>query len=143
MQMSPRGLQALIQREGSRLQAYPDTRGIPTIGVGHTGPEVHLGLSWTETQVQEALAKDIAWAEAEVNRCVTVPMTQNQFDALVSFTFNIGKTGFDHSSALRDFNAGVTRAANDLLMWEIPPVLKTRRESERRQFLTPDGVAIA
>ena len=135
MKTSPAGLAAITQREGVRLHAYPDSRGIPTIGVGHTGPEVHMGLVWTDAQVQATLAQDIAWAENEVNAHVTVPLTQNQFDALVSFTFNVGKSGFDHSSALRDFNYGVTKAANDLLMWEQPPVLKARRESERAQFL--------
>ena len=99
---------------------------------------MRLGLAWSDEQVEAALASDVAWAEAEVNRCVMVPMTQNQFDALVSFTFNVGKTGFDHSSALRDFNNGVIRVANDLLMWEQPPVLKGRRESERQQFLTKE-----
>ena len=138
MKTSSAGLAALTQREGRRNQAYLDSRGIPTIGVGHTGPEVRLGLAWSDEQVEATLASDVAWAENEVNRCVTVPMTQNQFDALVSFTFNIGKTGFDHSSALRDFNNGVMKAANDLLMWERPPVLKGRRESERQQFLTKE-----
>ena len=110
----------------------------PRLGWAHTGPEVRLGLAWSDEQVEAALASDVAWAENEVNRCVTVPMTQNQFDALVSFTFNVGKTGFDQSSALRDFNNGVIRVANDLLMWEQPPVLKGRRESERQQFLTKE-----
>lgn len=139
MKLSPAGLQALSLREGRRLNAYLDSRGIPTIGVGHTGPEVRMGLIWSNTQVDEALAADVGWAEDEVNRMVTVPMTQNQFDALVSFVFNIGKSGFDHSSALRDFNYAVTKAANDLLMWETPPILKARRESERQQFLLKDA----
>lgn len=139
MRTSPNGVAAIKNREGYRTAAYQDTRGIWTIGVGHTGPEVRPGLIWTNGQVDAALSDDLAWAEAEVNRCVLVPMTQNQFDALVSFTFNVGKTGFDHSSALRDFNTGVIRAANDLLMWENPPVLKGRRESERAQFLTKEA----
>ncbi len=135
---SQAGINAITLREGSRNLAYQDTRGIWTIGVGHTGPEVHRGLVWASAQVEAALADDLGWAENEVNRMVTVPLTQNQFDALVSFTFNVGKTGFDHSSALRDFNMGVMKAANDLLMWEQPPVLKGRRESERLQFLTKE-----
>ncbi len=138
MKISQAGIDAIVQREGSRTEAYPDSRGIWTIGVGHTGPEVHRGLVWTPAQVDAALSSDLGWAETEVNRMVTVPLTQNQFDALVSFTFNIGKSGFDHSSALRDFNFGVMKAANDLLMWEQPPVLKSRRESERLQFLTKE-----
>lgn len=141
MILSQVGLEAIKEREGVELRAYQDVRGIWTIGVGHTGGEVHGGLVWSEEQVNEALERDLAWAEAEVNQKVTVPMTQNQFDALVSFVFNIGKTGFDHSSALRDFNSGVMKAANDLLMWEIPAVLKTRRESERAQFLTKEAGA--
>ncbi len=138
MKISQAGIDAIVQREGSRTEAYPDSRGIWTIGVGHTGPEVHRGLVWTPAQVDAALSSDLGWAETEVNRMVTVPLTQNQFDALVSFTFNIGKSGFDHSSALRDFNFGVMKAANDLLMWEQPPVLKCRRESERLQFLAKE-----
>ncbi len=138
MKISQAGIDAIVQREGSRTEAYPDSRGIWTIGVGHTGPEVHRGLVWTPAQVDAALSSDLGWAETEVNRMVTVPLTQNQFDALVSFTFNIGKSGFDHSSALRDFNFGVMKAANDLLMWEQPPVLKGRRESERLQFLAKE-----
>ena len=138
MKLSETGARVLEMREGVRLKAYVDSRDIPTIGVGHTGPEVVPGLMWTQAQVDEVFAKDVAWAEAEVNRMVTVPLTQNQFDALVSFTFNVGKSGFDHSSALMDFNSGVMRAANDLLKWEQPPVLKGRRESERKQFLTRD-----
>lgn len=141
MQISQSGLDAITQREGSKLSAYRDSRGIATIGVGHTGPEVHMGLTWTQDEVLRALANDVKWAVNAVNNYVTVPLTQNQFDALVSFTFNIGASGFDHSSALRDFNYGVMKAANDLLMWEDPPVLKARREGERRQFLTPSPYA--
>jgi lysozyme len=137
MKLSEAGIKALVAREGEELRAYHDARGVPTIGVGHTGPEVHLGLVWTQEQVNSTFLKDVAWAEDEVNRMVTVPMTQNQFDALVSFTFNVGKSGFDHSSALHDFNSGIVMVANDLLKWELPPSLKARRESERKQFLTP------
>jgi lysozyme len=138
MQISDAGYRALIGREGRVYKAYQDIRGIWTIGIGHTGPEVHEGLVWTDQQIDEAFKKDTAWAAAEVNRMVTVPMTKNQFDALSSFTYNIGKTGFDHSSALLAFNTAVMTAANDLLKWEQPPSLKGRRESERAQFLTPD-----
>ena len=75
MKTSSAGLAVLTQREGRRNQAYLDSRGIPTIGVGHTGPEVRLGLAWSDEQVEVALASDVAWAENEVNRCVTASIT--------------------------------------------------------------------
>ena len=138
MKLSQKGIEALAQREGRRNRAYQDTRGIWTIGVGHTGPEVREGLEWTDEQVDSALANDVGWAEAAVNKHVTVPITQNQFDALVSFTFNIGAEGFATSTAVRVLNSGVNQAANALLLWEHPAELKTRRESERAQFLTKE-----
>ena len=138
MKTSPAGLAAITQREGRRNEAYRDSRGIWTIGVGHTGPEVHAGLVWSDSQVESALAHDISWAEDAVNKHVTVPITQNQFDALVSFTFNIGAEGFATSTAVRVLNSGVNQAANALLLWEHPAELKARRESERAQFLTKE-----
>lgn len=56
----------LLAEEGKRNSAYLDTLGIPTIGVGHTGPEVHLGLTWTDEQVNAALDADIAKKTVEV-----------------------------------------------------------------------------
>lgn len=56
----------LIAEEGRRKAAYLDTLGVPTIGVGHTGPEVHLGLVWDDDQIDRALDKDIATKTAEV-----------------------------------------------------------------------------
>lgn len=56
----------LIAEEGRRNAAYLDTLGIPTIGVGHTGPEVHLGLTWTDAQIDHALDADIAAKTAQV-----------------------------------------------------------------------------
>jgi lysozyme len=136
LKISAAGIAAISQREGVRTRAYQDVRGIWTIGVGHTGPEVHAGLVWTMAQVDAALAKDLGWAEAAVNEDITHPLTQNQFDALVSLTYNIGAAGFAGSSVRRQLNLGnVQVAADDFLMWEKPAVLRARREGERRQFL--------
>ncbi len=136
LKISPAGLTAIKQREGVELRAYQDTRGIWTIGVGHTGREVHRGLRWTEEQVNTALEHDIGWAEAAVNSDVHTPLTQNEFDALVSLTYNIGAGGFAGSSVRKQLNAGNKQAAaDDFLMWERPAVLVKRREGERAQFL--------
>lgn len=137
MKISAAGIKAIEQREGDELKAYPDSRRIPTIGTGHTGPEVHLGLVWTQAQVDEALAKDLAWAEAAVNDSVKVQMTQNEFDACVSVCFNIGAAGFKGSSIVKMLNAGnVSEAAKDFMMWDKPAVLVRRREGEVAQFLS-------
>lgn len=146
LKMSQAGLLALTQREGVRLHAYPDTRGIPTIGVGHTSmggpPHVYFGLTITMDQALQILAADLAPVEASVNASVTAPISQNAFDALVSMVFNIGIGGFRGSSVLRQLNQKhYSEAADDFLMWDHPPELIGRRRAERAQFLTPDKVA--
>jgi len=143
MKVSLPGLQAIMHREGFETVGYLDTRGIPTNGVGHaaTGgpPAVWVGQGWTVDQVLAVLALDIAKSEANVQSVIKRPMTQNQFDAFCSVDFNIGDGGFDGSSMVHFFNAGDVQACADaFLMWEKPPVLKSRREGERAQFLRPD-----
>jgi lysozyme len=96
MKMSDQGLALLIEREAKRNEAYLDSVGVPTIGVGHTGPEVHLGLVWTDQQVRTAFAHDLERFERAVNAAVTVPLEQFQFDALVSFSFNCGERALAH-----------------------------------------------
>jgi lysozyme len=140
MKTSAAGLEALTQREGVRYHAYQDVRGIWTIGVGHTAmagpPHPYPGLVITPEECQIILARDVGPCENEINALVKVPMTQNQFDALVSLTFNIGIGGFRGSSVLRQLNAKqYVVAADDFLMWDHPPQLIGRRRAERAQFL--------
>lgn len=146
LKMSHAGLAALTQREGVRLHAYADSRGIPTIGVGHTSmggpPHVYFGMTVTMEQAYQILAADLAPVEAAINSAVTVPISQNAFDALCSLTFNIGIGGFRGSSVLRQLNQKrYSEAADDFLMWDHPPELIGRRRAERTQFLTQDKVA--
>lgn len=129
------GLNKLKQREGIRLRAYLDTKGVPTIGVGHTGPEVCLGLIWTTQKAMEVLEKDVKWAEDAVNENVKVALQQHQFDALVSFVFNIGVAAFKRSTCLKLLNEkAYDLAASAMLMWNKPPEIIGRRESEVEQF---------
>lgn len=137
MEISAAGIKAIEQREGERLKEYPDSRGIPTIGVGHTGKDVFVGEVWTQAQVDTALNLDLSWAEAAVNDSVKVQMTQNEFDACVSVCFNIGAHGFKGSSIVKQLNAGnIAEAAKDFMMWDKPAVLVRRREGEVAQFLS-------
>ena len=101
---------SLIKRfEGLRLKAYPDpaTGGEPwTVGIGHCGPEVHQGLVIDERIADAYLVKDTVHAADAVNSLVRVDLTQNQFDALVSFVFNCGAGAFSKSTMLRKLNEG-------------------------------------
>jgi len=137
MFISDNGLKILTLREGKRNKAYLDTKGIWTIGVGHTGPEVKAGLVWTDQQIEETLRKDIKTSELCINTSTLVPLTQNQFDALVSFVFNVGVNAFKRSTMLKFINLKqFTKAMLEFNRWHIPPEITSRRNSERDQFNT-------
>ena len=132
---------ALIESfESCRLKAYKDGRGVWTLGVGHT-----LGVRQDDIcsfkQADDWLCEDIQEAERAVSRLVTVPLTQNQFDALVSLVFNIGQGHFDGSTVLRRLNHGnYGGAADAFTMWnkvggEISAGLDRRRRAEQELFL--------
>lgn len=139
-QISSVGRAAIAQFEGSRLVAYRDLGGVPTIGIGHTGPEVQIGLVWTQAQVDAQFAADIARFEAAVRNDVRVPVTQGQFDALVSLAFNIGIEAFASSTLLRDLNAGNVHGASEqfgawrIVNGNVSANLVSRRAVERQMF---------
>ncbi len=143
MKLSPQGVDLLIEREGKRNRAYQDTKGIWTIGVGHVDPGIYDGLYWTDEQVRDAFIKDVKRFEDSVNACVTVPLKQHQFDALVSFAFNCGENALPHgggnggpSSILRALNAGnYQQAGLAFNNWMADASVRTRRAGERDQFL--------
>lgn len=97
---------ALIRRfEGLRLVAYRCSAGVPTIGYGHT-KGVHMGMKCTADEALDWLAGDVMGAEGDVRRLVTVPLAQQQFDALVSFAYNLGGKNLGVSTLLKHLNAG-------------------------------------
>jgi lysozyme len=110
----------LQQWEGERLAAYQDGGGVWTIGYGHTGADVSVGLVWTHEQALAAFDTDTAWACADVERLVTVPLTDNQFGALVSFCYNVGTAGFEKSTLLKLVNqqASIDKIQAALLLWD-------------------------
>ena len=133
---------------------YRDSAGLPTIGVGHlltkdelssgkiviegVGVDWHAGL--TPVQVRALLEQDLAWAEEAVNRHVELGLTQAQFDALVSFTFNAGAHAFKTSTLLKKVNAGdFVAVPEQLRRWvysanQVDPILVKRREGEISQW---------
>lgn len=143
MQYSKVGLAQLTERfEDLRLVAYQDVRGIWTIGYGHTGPDVHQGLVWQKEKADIVLLEDTQRAVDCVNRCVTVPLTQNEFDALVDFTFNVGCKAFEESTLLAMLNNGnKAGAAEQFEHWKfaggkVVEGLLNRRLAERQVFLS-------
>ena len=128
------------QFEGLELTAYQDQGGVWTIGYGHTGPNVHGGLTITTDQADQLLASDMAAAVTAVNNAVTADITQEQFDALVDFVFNLGAASLLTSTLLRHVNSGdFTDAAPQFLLWDhckgvVIPGLLRRRQAEMQLF---------
>ena len=103
---SQRGINLIKRFEGFSARAYQDSVGIWTIGYGHTGNNVIRGLIITPAQAESLLRKDVHEAENDVKRQVKVQLTQNQFDALVSWTYNLGGKNLSQSTMLRLLNKG-------------------------------------
>lgn len=145
MRISKDGLDLIKEFEELRLKAYICPAGKPTIGYGHTNNvsinDVRNGRTVTEQVADQLLLEDVSGAEEAVEKGVDVALTQSQFDALVSFTFNVGNTAFLKSTLLSKLNHGdYLGAANQFLRWnksngQVLKGLTRRREAERRLFL--------
>lgn len=140
MNMSEKGLAMLREFEGCKLIAYQCQAGVWTIGVGHTAT-AKPGMMITTDQAMDLLRKDVEKFEYVVNNVVKVQLSQNQFDSLVSFVFNIGATAFKNSTLLKKLNSGdYAGAANQFSRWIRAGGiesngLKKRRSIERSVFL--------
>ena len=141
--MNAAGLAIIKSSEGRSLVAYEDVNGIPTIGYGHTGPDVAPGLTCTQEQADAWLAEDVATADAGVTReCPSA--TDNQHSALVSLAYNIGLGNFGASTVCRLHNAGnFEGAASAFSLWskagsKVLPGLVSRRAAEAALYRTPD-----
>lgn len=141
MNLSPNGLDAIKGFEQLRLTAYLDTGGVWTIGYGHTRSALS-GMQISEARALMLLAQDVAEAVEAVNKLVRVPLEQYEFDALVSFVFNIGVGAFKSSTMLRCLNdrAEPMRIGTEFLRWVYDngkkiAGLETRRRKERLLFL--------
>lgn len=118
MRISPNGLHVTKYFESCKLQAYLCPAGVWTIGYGHTGPDVHKGMTITQQRAEELLEIDIRRFESAVGKMVARAVSQGQFDALVDFAFNKGSQALAGSSLLRKLNAGdFSGAADEFLRW--------------------------
>lgn len=142
---SPAGFALTKDAEGCKLVAYKDATGVWTIGYGHTGIDVHEGLVWTQAEADAALVKDVQSSVSSVQRLVLVSLNQNQFDALVDFTFNLGSSRLKNSTLLILVNKGdFQNAALEFEKWRLPlvngkplPGILKRREAEKALFISP------
>lgn len=100
MKTSKNGLELIKRHEGCRLTAYKCPAGVWTVGYGHTGADVVPGRTITPEQADELLRQDVRRAEETINR-EGLRLNQNQFDALVSFVYNVGSGNFRSSSLLK------------------------------------------
>lgn len=144
--LSDNGVKLLEQFEGLRLEAYLDSASIYTIGYGTIkypdGRKVKKGDKITKAQAKEYKVHDLKEFESTVNTSVKVPLTQNQYDALVSLSYNIGSGAFKNSTLLKKLNSGDYKgAAEQFLVWnkvhsKMVQGLVNRREAERKLFLS-------
>jgi lysozyme len=158
MRISSNGLAFIAREEGTVLHVYKDIAGKETVGVGHllTPGEIASGKfanGITQQQALDLLSVDVATAEGAINKDLKVAVTQNMFDALCSFTFNLGTGALAQSTLLKDLNLDdLEGAADNFLAWDkavidgklqSSPGLHARRARERALFLTPDPKALA
>ncbi|HHS9149477.1 TPA: lysozyme [Enterobacter roggenkampii] len=146
MQTSDKGIALIKQFEGCKLTAYQDSVGVWTIGYGWTQPvdgkPIRAGMTIKQETAERLLKTGLVSYESNVSRLVKVDLTQGQFDALVSFTYNLGARSLSTSTLLRKLNAGdCAGAADEFLRWnkaggKVLNGLTRRREAERALFLS-------
>jgi lysozyme len=149
MKLSNSGEDMIVTFEGEVLKVYKDPVGLPTLGVGHLLTRAELRKYPVGTPISKSLSRqffrqDLKKFEDALADLVTVPLTQNQYDALVSLSFNIGLRNFTGSSLLRKLNKqDYNGAADAFLLWvkagnQTLHGLVTRRKAERKLFLAPE-----
>lgn len=164
MNASKVSLELIKSWEKCKLKAYPDpysplaiairkgkpTEGLSgnpwTVGWGQTGKDVEEGTVWTQEKADAALVETVKAHASSLSKALTGPATQPQFDAMVSLSYNIGKTAIANSTVLRKHNAGAIKdAAAAFTMWNKVTVngvltysegLNNRRQTEKALYLS-------
>lgn len=137
------GISIIKDFEGFRAKAYVCPAGRLTVGYGHTRG-VNPGDEVSPDVAEQYLMSDLAYAEQVVETSIHVPITDNQFSALVSFVFNVGVVNFIKSTLLRVLNQGKYKeAADEFLKWNkaagrVLPGLVKRRAAEQALFTTQE-----
>ena len=139
MKTSQYGIDLIKHFEGCELKAYKCPAGVWTIGYGHT-KGVQPGDEWSEDHADHMLQVELEEYEGYVDKYVTAPLGQNQFDALVSWTYNLGGGNLSASTMLIVMNAGeYDEVPNQMLRWnkaggKVLEGLTRRRQAEAERF---------
>lgn len=139
--LSATALVAIVLHEGYRENAYIPVAGdIPTIGFGTTSG-VKLGDRTTPEKALQVAMKDVQQFEGAIKSCVTVPLSQNEYDAFTSLAYNIGSGAFCKSTLVKKLNTSdYIGACNEILKWnkyQGKPLagLTKRRQEEHKKCL--------
>ena len=143
MKTSPKGIALIKEFEGLRLKAYKCPGGVWTIGYGHTAG-VKPGMVISEAQAEEYLMADLIASEKYLND-LRLAINQNQFDALISFFYNVGTGNFSRSTLLRKVRANPqdNSIMDEFLRWvyskgRVLPGLQRRRLAEMKLYFSND-----
>lgn len=140
MRTSQNGVNLIKSFEGLRLNSYQDSVGVWTIGFGTTRG-IKAGMTISAEQAERMLQNDIARFEPQIEHLVNVELSQSQWDALMSFTYNLGAANLESSTLLKRLNAGnYAGAAEQFPRWnkaggQVLSGLTKRRAAERAMFL--------
>lgn len=146
MRASINGINLIKQFEGCRYSPYRDSVGLWTVGYGHLigdGKSLPSGDNrvFTQKEIDDFLVNDLVHVESGISVLIRVPITQNQFDALCSFCYNLGVGTLQKSTLLKDINSSLwDAAANDILKFHFAggvslPGLVKRRQAEHDLFI--------
>ena len=148
MQVSQAGIDLIKKHEGLRLRSYLCPAGVWTIGYGTTGPQIKKGMVITQAEAERFLANDlIRFTNGVLNACFPKLPSQNELDAFVCFSYNVGLGAFQKSTILKAYKAGdKVAAANAFMMWTKArdpktgklrplPGLIQRRTEEKQLFM--------
>lgn len=142
MKVSQKGINLIKKYEGCKLESYLCPAQVLTIGYGHTGSDVKRNMKITEQEAEKLLQKDLERFEIGVLKSVKVNLTQNQFDSLVSFSYNCGLGNLQSSTLLKLLNLGDKQsAAKEFVKWckangKVLDGLLKRRLEEQKLFLS-------
>lgn len=118
LHISETGLDLICRFEGFSSHVYNDVAGHPTIGYGHKLQPYESYTTISEAAARKLLLQDVSFAEKAVNSYVETKLTQSQFDAIVSFVYNVGSSAFEKSTFLKLINNNEFKAAShELLKW--------------------------